>query len=138
MNQSARILSGFLAFQALMVCVMAVFVGVVATLPAALSALLAGASVWVGNVIYFLLLAMPRSQGSIVWVFVGQLVKVVVTLGLLFVVVALYASIVWTGFISGLFVSLLVILVAPIWVAKSQKKYDAQRIDVLLRALTKE
>lgn len=138
MNQSARILSGFLAFQALMVCVMAVFVGVVATLPAALSALLAGASVWVGNVIYFLLLAMPRSQGSIVWVFVGQLVKVVVTLGLLFVVVALYASIVWTGFISGLFVSLLVILVAPIWVAKSQKKYDAQRIDGLLRALTKE
>jgi F0F1-type ATP synthase assembly protein I len=138
MNQSARILSGFLAFQALVVCVMAVFVGVVATLPAALSALLAGASVWVGNVIYFLLLAMPRSQGSIVWVFVGQLVKVVVTLGLLFVVVALYASIVWAGFISGLFVSLLVILVAPIWVAKSQKKYDAQRIDGLLRALTKE
>lgn len=128
---------GFLGLQAVVVGLVSVVAGVVWSVSAGVSALLAGASVWVGNLAYASLL-IPRGRSSFVWVFVGQFVKVLVTLLLLSAVVAWYPDLVWPGFLSGLFASLLVILAAPAWIAKRQKKRDAQRVDSLVETLSKE
>lgn len=138
MNQGASGLSGFLLFQGAAVCVTAIAVTAVWSVSAGMSALFSGLSVWLGNLIYAAILGAPNNRSPVARVFVGQFVKVLVTLGLLGLVVWLYASLVWAGFLGGLFVSLLVILAAPVWVVKTQKKYDAQRIDKLLEAVSKE
>lgn len=137
MSHGPWILVGFLGLQAVVVGLVSVVAAVVWSMSAGFSALLAGASVWVGNVAYASLL-IPRGRGSFVWVFVGQFVKVLVTLLLLFLVVAWYPALVWPGFLSGLFAALLVILAAPAWIAKRQRKRDAQRVDSLVETLSKE
>nr|UOZ96274.1 hypothetical protein NCPCFENI_00166 [Cupriavidus sp.] len=128
---------GFLGLQAGVVVLVSVVAAMVWSVSAGLSALLAGASVWVGNLAYASLL-IPRGRSSFVWVFVGQFVKVLVTLLLLFLIVAWYPDLVWPAFLSGLFVALLVILAAPAWIAKCQRKQDAQRVDNLVETLSKE
>jgi len=137
MSHGPWILVGFLGLQAVVVGLVSVVAAVVWSMSAGFSALLAGASVWVGNVAYASLL-IPRGRVSFVWVFVGQFVKVLVTLLLLFLVVAWYSALVWPGFLSGLFAALLVILAAPAWIAKRQRKRDAQRVDSLVETLSKE
>ncbi|MBM3375664.1 MAG: hypothetical protein FJY35_06180 [Betaproteobacteria bacterium] len=137
MSHGPWILVGFLGLQAVVVGLVSVVAAVVWSMSAGFSALLAGASVWVGNVAYASLL-IPRGRVSFVWVFVGQFVKVLVTLLLLFLVVAWYPALVWPGFLSGLFAALLVILAAPAWIAKRQRKRDAQRVDSLVETLSKE
>jgi F0F1-type ATP synthase assembly protein I len=137
MNQGPWILVGFLGLQAVVVGLVSVVAAIVWSLSAGFSALLAGASVWAGNLAYASLL-IPRGRGSFVWVFVGQFVKVLVTLLLLFLVVAWYPALVWPGFLSGLFAALLVILAAPAWIAKRQRKRDAQRVDSLVETLSKQ
>jgi ATP synthase protein I len=136
-NHSAVGLLGFLGLQAFAVFSAAAASSVLWSFAAGLSALLAGASVWLGSVVYVSLLVL-RGSRSIVWVFVGQFVKVAVTLLLLSLVIAWFAALVWSGFLAGLFAALLVVLVAPVWIAKNQKKRDAQRVDLLLKLLSKE
>lgn len=137
MNYDASGLKGFLRLQALAVFFVAILAGLAWSLMAGLSALLAGASVWLGSAVYASLLV-ARGNSSFVWVFVGQFVKLVVTLVLLTLVIFWFSALVWPGFLSGLFAALLVILLAPVWMAKTAKKRDAQRIDLLLKSFSKE
>lgn len=137
MHQGTWILVGFLGLQAIAVILVSVVSAVVWSVSTGLSALLAGSCVWLGNLAYACLL-IPRGRSAFVWVFVGQFVKVFVTLVLLLLVVAWYPALVWQGFLSGLFVALLVIFAAPAWIARRQKKQDAQRVDSLVETLSKE
>jgi F0F1-type ATP synthase assembly protein I len=137
MPYGATGLIGFLGLQGLAVCLAAAVSGLVWSFMAGLSALLAGASVWLGSAVYASLLV-ARGSSSFVWVFVGQFVKVAVTLVLLSSVIFWFSALVWSGFLSGLFAALLAVLFAPVWIAKTEKKRDAQRIDRLLKSLSKE
>ncbi|MFM1880049.1 MAG: hypothetical protein RLZZ344_283 [Pseudomonadota bacterium] len=131
-------LGAFLGVQALVVLIAGVACMLVESLASGVSAILAGAGVVLGNGLYAALLLRQQDRPSVVWIFVGQFAKVLFTMVFLVLVVLLYASLVWPGFLVGLFSALLVVLVAPIVLTRTQKKYDADRVENVLKALSKD
>ncbi|MFZ9315565.1 MAG: hypothetical protein ACO24G_09950 [Burkholderiaceae bacterium] len=137
-SRSSTDLKAFLVVQCAVVVVVSVVAAVLGSAAAAVSAFLAGCSVLLGNGVYVALLLRHQDRPSIVWIFVGQFAKVLVTVLSLLVVVSVYASLVWPGFLAGLFASLLVVFLAPLVMTRSQKKYDAAGVENILKTLSKD
>ena len=137
-SRSSTDLKAFLVVQCAVVVVVSVVAAVFGSAAAAVSAFLAGCSVLLGNGVYVALLLRHQDRPSIVWIFVGQFAKVLVTVLSLLVVVSVYASLVWPGFLAGLFASLLVVFLAPLVMTRSQKKYDAAGVENILKTLSKD
>ena len=131
-------LKTFLVVQCAVVIVVGLVSGFLGSTASAVSAVLSGCSVLLGNAVYVVLLLRHQDRPSVVWIFVGQLAKVLVTLLSLMLVVSLYASLVWPGFLAGLFATLLVVFLAPIVMTRSQKKYDAAGVENILKTLSKD
>lgn len=137
-SRASTELKAFLVVQALVVLVVSAAVGLFDSVTSAVSALLAGVSVFFGNAVYVALLLRNQDRPSMVWIFVGQFAKVLVTVLSLMLVVFLYASLVWSGFLAGLFSALLVVFLAPMVVTRVQKKHDAAGVENILKTLSKD
>lgn len=131
-------LKTFLVVQCAVVIVVGLVSGFLGSTASAVSAVSSGCSVLLGNAVYVVLLLRHQDRPSVVWIFVGQFAKVLVTLLSLMLVVSLYASLVWPGFLAGLFATLLVVFLAPIVMTRSQKKYDAAGVENILKTLSKD
>ncbi|MEN9764337.1 MAG: hypothetical protein RL397_292 [Pseudomonadota bacterium] len=131
-------LKAFLMVQSAVVIVVSIAAGFSGSWASAASAFLAGCSVLLGNGVYVVLLLRHQDRPSVVWIFVGQFAKVLVTVLSLMLVVSLYASLVWPSFLAGLFATLLVVFLAPIVMTRSQKKHDAAGVESILKTLSKD
>jgi F0F1-type ATP synthase assembly protein I len=131
-------LKAFLMVQSAVVIVVSIAAGFSGSWASAASAFLAGCSVLLGNGVYVVLLLRHQDRPSVVWIFVGQFAKVLVTVLSLMLVVSLYASLVWLSFLAGLFATLLVVFLAPIVMTRSQKKHDAAGVESILKTLSKD
>jgi F0F1-type ATP synthase assembly protein I len=137
-SRASTDLKAFLVVQCAVVIVVSVVSGFLGSTASAASAFLSGCSVLFGNSVYVALLLRHQDRPSVVWIFVGQFAKVLVTVLCLMLVVSLYASLVWPGFLAGLFATLLVVFLAPIVMTRSQKKHDAVGVENILKTLSKD
>jgi|GEM_PF-581027 len=138
MSRASSDLKAFLVVQCAVVLFVSVASGFLVSTASAVSAFLAGCSVLLGNSVYVALLLRHQDRPSVVWMFVGQFAKVLVTVLSLMLVVSLYASLVWPGFLVGLFATLLVVFLAPMVMTRSQKKHDAAGVEKILKTLSKD
>ena len=108
-RQNSEVLARVLLLQWVLILITGAVCLVFAGSSAALSALLGGASCAVPNAWFAwrLKLAARRPGGARVTdFFMGEVVKVVLTLALMFLAVKLYVALVWLAFIAGLVLTL--------------------------------
>lgn len=125
----------FVVAQGLVLLVLFLLLLMLGSVPLAVSAMWSGCTVFFGNLIFLRVLSSGFFGPSVVSVFIGQFVKLVVVLVLLGLAIWAYDDLVWAGFMLGLFVSLLFVFVAPFILKRAEKNRDNARVDSLLEVL---